>query len=76
MWLNGKQVYLGGFETEREAAVAYDIGALACKVREKKRGEVWGRSSARVVSLTPAALSSLFQGPARAKPNFAAAACW
>ena len=31
MWLDGRQLYLGGFQNERDAAAAYDIAALACK---------------------------------------------
>ena len=39
MWLNGRQVYLGGFEKEVEAAAAYDVGALATKVRRDTERE-------------------------------------
>lgn len=31
MWLHGKQLYLGGFNVQQDAAKAYDIAALACK---------------------------------------------
>jgi len=33
LWLTGKQLYLGGFESEEDAAHAYDLAALACKGR-------------------------------------------
>uniref|UniRef100_A0A1D1ZV60 AP2/ERF domain-containing protein n=1 Tax=Auxenochlorella protothecoides TaxID=3075 RepID=A0A1D1ZV60_AUXPR len=31
LWLNGRQLYLGGFNGQEEAAAAYDLAALACK---------------------------------------------
>lgn len=31
LWLEGKQLYLGGFDTALAAAKAYDLAALACK---------------------------------------------
>lgn len=31
LWLHGKQLYLGGFNVQQDAAKAYDIAALACK---------------------------------------------
>lgn len=31
LWLKGRQLYLGGFNSEADAARAYDIVALSCK---------------------------------------------
>lgn len=31
LWLNGRQLYLGGFNSQEDAAAAYDLAALACK---------------------------------------------
>lgn len=34
LWLKGRQLYLGGFDSELDAAHAYDLVALACKVSQ------------------------------------------
>ena len=34
IWEGGKQVYLGGFDSEDQAALAYDIAAVRCRGRE------------------------------------------
>ncbi|KAL4424449.1 hypothetical protein ABPG77_006387 [Micractinium sp. CCAP 211/92] len=31
LWLSGRQLYLGGFNSQEDAAHAYDLAALACK---------------------------------------------
>jgi len=31
LWLEGRQLYLGGFDSQLDAAHAYDLAALACK---------------------------------------------
>jgi hypothetical protein len=31
LWLNGRQLYLGGFNSEADAAHSYDLVALSCK---------------------------------------------
>lgn len=31
LWLEGRQLYLGGFDSQMDAAHAYDLAALACK---------------------------------------------
>ena len=34
IWEEGKQIYLGGFATEEQAALAYDIAAVRCRGEE------------------------------------------
>ena len=31
IWQDGKQIYLGGFDGEEQAALAYDIAAVKCR---------------------------------------------
>ncbi|CAK0786546.1 hypothetical protein CVIRNUC_009759 [Coccomyxa viridis] len=49
LWLDGRQVYLGGFATEEEAARAYDLAALGCK---GANAEINFRRADYIVTLT------------------------
>lgn len=70
VWYEGKQLYLGGFETEEAAALAYDLAAIRFRGREATTNFPLGHYAAELEHLESISKDELVQSLRRQSKGF------